>query len=162
MNQSKLFFYLAVFNLLFVVVIIADCHFLPRTKVNEKFDFFSGVETGSRNGSYHTTYFVCKSGRKYQVPENFYFPFNEDSSLVIEKTAIFQTPLSISSPTKWDQNTSDISQIDNNRAFKAILIALTIVSLCVIIRRKTFAASGLDIIMLSIAFYMGLVLIVFF
>jgi hypothetical protein len=119
----------------------------------------SHQETRTKSSSYYTSFFVCKSGRKYQVPENFYFPLNEDSSLVIENSAVFQMPLSICSPSKWDQNTSSISQIDDNLIFNLVMIAWIIMSLYVLVRRKSFSDPGLDFLILSIAFYIGFILI---
>jgi hypothetical protein len=159
MNQSKLFFYLAVFNVAIAVLIIADCHFLPRKEIKEKYDYESHVESRTKSGRYYTTYFVCKSGRKYQVPDGFYLQLNKDSSLEIEQSIIFQMPLSICSPSEWSQNRSCINQIDNSLIFITLMIAWFAVSLYVIVRKKTISNSGTDLITLSVIFYIGFLLI---
>ncbi|MDI3321490.1 hypothetical protein [Pinibacter soli] len=160
MNQSKAFFYLAIFNVLIALTVIADCHFLPRKIVNEKFDFVSDIESRSRNSSHHTIYFVCKSGRKYQVPEHFRFELNKDSSLVIEQSVIFQIPMTMSSPSASLQNASVIDQIDNP-LFLGVMIGLIITSLWVIVSKRTFSKSGYDFTLFCIAFYVGFIMIVF-
>ncbi|MBV4359273.1 hypothetical protein [Pinibacter aurantiacus] len=160
MNQSKVFFYLAIFNVLLALTVIADCHFLPRKIINEKFDFVSGVESRSRSSHYHTTYFVCKSGRKYQVPEDFHFELNGDSSLAVQQSVIFQIPMTISSPSASLQNESSISQIDIP-LFLGVIIGLIITSFYVIVNKRTISSSGYDFLLFCIAFYVGFILIVF-
>jgi hypothetical protein len=157
-NQSKLFFYLALFNVLFAITLNTDCYLLPAKEVNEKFDYLSHEYHQSRGSESYTSYFVCKSGRKYKVPNDFYFDFKGDSSLIIKQTVVFQMPLSIASPSTRDYKWSNMEQIKGDMLFQVLMILFVSISLIVIIRRKTLLSSGVDILAVSVVFYMAFIL----
>ncbi|MDH7463101.1 hypothetical protein QEG73_17525 [Chitinophagaceae bacterium 26-R-25] len=157
MNQSKFsfFFFLSLFNVLCAVVIIADFYVIPAKEVKEKFDYLSHKYTRSKSGrESQTSYFVCQSGREYKVPNNFDIQLNNDSSLIIKRTAILRVALSMSSPSNQDVDWSDVGLVKEDGLLLSVMVIWILVSIYGVIRREPIHESGVDIILISALFYL--------